>query len=216
MKNELRMELDVLFSFSGNEEDNPLNILLSTYETLWRVVLRCFLEVSFRNSSDITEWKVMFEKFLENPTPQQFSEGKGRSSVQDIVKESLRLYPPTRRIYRQEMDDSKMLAIDVEYLQRMEEVWGADGKSFRPERWSILEAAGNDSYKRAWMPFGKGSFHCPAQNLAPMMIGILVGILMESFGDGTWVLDGPEWSVLNKDALENGREGFERLMIRKV
>jgi hypothetical protein len=217
MKNELRRELKLLFSDSEDEKENPLNIILPTYETLWRVVLRCFLEVSFRNTFEITrEWQGLFEGFLENPTPKQFSERTGRSSVQDIVKEALRLYPPTRRIYRQEMVDSEMVAIDVEYLQRMEEVWGADGKSFKPERWGALQAAGDARYKRAWMPFGKGSFQCPARKLAPMMIGVLVGILIQSFGGGEWVLGGREWSVLNEEPLENGREAMEGLTIRKV
>ncbi|PQE09926.1 Cytochrome P450 protein [Rutstroemia sp. NJR-2017a BVV2] len=216
MKKELQRELGLLFSYSEDEKENPLNILLPTYETLWRVVFRCFLEVSFRNPSHITEWKGLFERFLENPTPRQFSERKGRSAVQDIVKESLRLYPPTRRIYRQEAEDSALFAIDVEYLQRMEEVWGADGKSFRPERWGILEAAGNASYKRAWMPFGKGSFDCPARKLAPMMIGVLVGILIQSFGGGEWILDGRKRSVLNEKPLENGRGAMEGLTIRKI
>ncbi|PQE29416.1 Cytochrome P450 protein [Rutstroemia sp. NJR-2017a WRK4] len=216
MKNELQRELGLLFSYSEDENDNPLNILLPTYETLWRVVLRCFLEVSFRNTSEITGWQGLFEEFLKNPTPKQFSERTGRCSVQDIVKEALRLYPPTRRIYRQqEMYDSE-IAIDVEYLQRMEEVWGADGKNFKPERWGVLEAAGNARYKRAWMPFGKGNFQCPAGKLAPMMIGVLVGILIESFGGGEWVLGGREWSVLNEEPLENGREAMEGLTIRKV
>ncbi|PQE23463.1 Cytochrome P450 protein [Rutstroemia sp. NJR-2017a BBW] len=215
MQNELRRELNLLFSHSEDESDNPLNLLLPTYETLWRVVLRCFLEVSFRNKSESTGWQGLFEEFLENPTSKQFSKRTGRSSVQDIVNEALRLYPPTRRIYRQESDDSEVVAIDVEYLQRMEEVWGADGKSFKPERWGVLEAAGHDKYKRAWMPFGKGNFQCPARKPAPIMIGVLVGLLIESFGSEDYLLHGQEWCVSNsnKEPLENGREAMEELVI---
>ncbi|KAM3069571.1 hypothetical protein ACMFMF_008786 [Clarireedia jacksonii] len=215
MKEEVRRELDLVFSDST--ERNPLSILLPAYETLWRVVLRCFLEVSFRNQPHITrEWRNRFYDFLRDPTLQQFDKRGRGSSVGHIVKESLRLYPPTRRIYRQEHDDGPILAIDVEYLQRMEEIWGVDGKSFKPERWCGLGAEEKGRYKRAWMPFGKDRFSCPAQKWAPMMIGILVGALIESFGSDSWVWDRRAWSDVNMGPLENGREALEGLKIRKI
>ena len=108
------------------------------------------------------------------------------------------------------------VAIDVEYLQRMEEVWGANAKDFRPSRWIEVESEPDAEHKKAWMPFGNGSYRCPVHNLAPMMIGILVGILLESFGSSMWRLVGQNESALNEEVLENGREAFEGLWIRKV
>ncbi|KAM3080742.1 hypothetical protein ACMFMG_005672 [Clarireedia jacksonii] len=166
--------------------------------------------------SDSTERNPLSILLPADPTLQQFDKRGRGSSVGHIVKESLRLYPPTRRIYRQEHDDGPILAIDVEYLQRMEEIWGVDGKSFKPERWCGLGAEEKGRYKRAWMPFGKDRFSCPAQKWAPMMIGILVGALIESFGSDSWVWDRRAWSDVNMGPLENGREALEGLKIRKI
>lgn len=143
----------------------------------------------------------------------QFGKQNRGCSVRDIVFESLRLYPPTKRIYRQNHENGEILAVDVEYLHRMEEVW-IHGKEFRPNRWNTLE--GDTVYKEAWMPFGKGSFQCPAYNLAPVMIGILVGGMVDGFGGASWVLKGAEESLLGQGPLENERESFEGLLLRRV
>lgn len=220
MQYSLYRELGLLFSLPGNDEiGNSLNILLPAYETLWRVVLRCFLEVSFRPQSDVTsEWENVFAKFLTNPTKKQFSERRGSCSVQDIVYESLRLYPPTKRIYRQDQGNGAIVAIDVEHIQRAEEIWGMDGSDFRPERWSELNSGRSTAYKEAWMPFGKGTFQCPALKVAPMMIGILVGCLVDTFGRERWILEGKgvEKEVLGGGPLDNGREAFRGLFLRRV
>ncbi|KAF7872593.1 hypothetical protein EAF04_003512 [Stromatinia cepivora] len=220
MQYSLHHEINSLFPLleKGNGE-NPLNIILPAYETLWRVVLRCFLEVSFRHPSDVTtQWNKIIHEFLRTLSPKQFSERKGRCSAQDIVFESLRLYPPTKRIYRQNQKGAEIVAIDVEYLQRTEEIWGMDGKEFRPERWIKLESSGDMTYKEAWMPFGKGSFQCPALKVAPMMIGMLVGCLVEAFGNGQWVLEDVwgENEMLSGKPLDNGREAFGSVYLRRV
>lgn len=54
-------------------------------------------------------------------------------SVRDIVSETLRLYPLTRRIYRDE--GAGIVAIDVEYMHRDEDNWGRDAEEFDPTRW---------------------------------------------------------------------------------
>ncbi|TGO28251.1 hypothetical protein BPAE_0030g00370 [Botrytis paeoniae] len=219
MQKSLHRELDSLSLSTNYENENPLNVLLPAYETLWRIVLRCFLEISFRHSSDIAdEWKDVLSRFLMNMTADQFRERIGRCSAQDIVFEALRLYPPTKRIYRQDEDNGSIFAVDVEYIQRTEEIWGKDGNEFRPERWSELESKGNKAYKEAWMPFGKVSFPCPASKLAPMMVGMLVGCLMDTFGSDHWVLEGEGVKdVISRGMpLDNGREAFGCLSLRRV
>ncbi|KAF7900557.1 uncharacterized protein EAF01_007859 [Botrytis porri] len=219
MQESLRHELDSLSLSTNPENENPLNILLPAYETLWRIVLRCFLEISFRHSSDAAaEWKDVLSRFLTNMTAEQFSERAGRCSARDIVFEALRLYPPTKRIYRQNEDNGIMFAVDVEYIQRTEEIWGIDRNEFRPEQWSELESKGNMEHNEAWMPFGKGSFPCPASKVAPMMVGMLVGCLIDTFGSDCWVLEGEgvEDVISRGIPLDNGREAFGCLSLRRV
>lgn len=136
--------------------------------------------------------------------------------MQDIVFESLRLYPPTKRIYRQNCENGELFAVDVEYLQRSKDIWGIHGNDFKPDRWWILERE-DAAYKEAWMPFGKGSFQCPASKVAPMMIGVLVGCLLDTFGNDKWVLEeGDREEILGRGPLDNGREAFEGLLLRRI
>ena len=55
-----------------DSKDNPLNILLPAYETLWRVVARCLIEVVFRPSAN-TQWRPLLQTFIAKPTPGTFS-----------------------------------------------------------------------------------------------------------------------------------------------
>jgi cytochrome P450 len=75
-------------------------------------------------------------------------------SVQMIIAETLRLYPPTRRIYM-EQDDQRVDAIDIETLHRVGGVWGADPLKFDPVRWVKKDGKGLDvSETEEYMPFG--------------------------------------------------------------
>ncbi|KAG9228605.1 hypothetical protein BJ875DRAFT_489698 [Amylocarpus encephaloides] len=216
------------------DERNPLNKLLPAYETMWRVVLRCFIEVKFKSTDKTIH--VALLKFFEKPTQEQFEAATPQGvSAKAIVLETLRLYPPTRRIHRftEPIGVSSFLlhalwlvtrlvnfnagvpnkkahhAIDVEYLHRDPVTWGEDSLEFNPSRIKHMK-------KPAFMPFGKGPYICPAGNtFAPMMIGICVGALLDGFQDV-----GPKvWRLVDEKKLEvdfsarpaplgNGREGL--------
>ncbi|KAF4629602.1 hypothetical protein G7Y89_g8538 [Cudoniella acicularis] len=160
---------------------NPLNIILPAYETLWRVVLRCFLEVRFRAPTAIgTHSQEILQRFAKDPTKENFEDrslSELEVSVKDVVNEALRLYPPTRRIYRQ--DGARTLCkVDIEAMQRDETHWGPDSTVFNPGRMK------HKSEEAVWMPFGKWRFSCPAESVfAPMMIGILVGVLVNGIDE---------------------------------
>ncbi|KAI4243480.1 MAG: hypothetical protein L6R40_003482 [Gallowayella cf. fulva] len=212
-------ELRELFAQIGlrwtTARDNPLNLVLPAYETLWRVVVRCFLEVKFRPSAN-PEWQLLLRSFIERPTKQEFHHPtKARPtypsteiagavrvprastvggsttemSAACLVNEALRLYPPTKRIYRNlELElygGPKALAVDIEQCHRLERVWGADQQDFRPERWQSASRAMNG----AFMPFGGGIFECPAKaRFGPIMIGLLVAALVTNVSAQDWVL----------------------------
>lgn len=133
---------------------NPMNFILPAYESMWRVVLHCFLEVRERSHrahdpETRSRWLRLLQDFLRHPTHDQLkarfqpprrldqkdayissqiertgnsepskhqtpnARGLGgfqSSNVENgtsdetalaIVKEALRLYSPTKRIYRQ-------------------------------------------------------------------------------------------------------------------
>lgn len=72
MPDELKHALMQVFGWDGEDrKENPLNFILPGYETIWRVVLRCFIELSARHHPNSSGWVTALKDFLNNPTPEQ-------------------------------------------------------------------------------------------------------------------------------------------------
>ena len=187
-----RPMLEELDLYSEHPEENPLNILLPAYETLWRVVLGCTIKVVFRPSAN-AEWRDVLKKFGRTPEKQEFTRrgtGVDGVSAEMLVKEALRLCPPTRRIYRQYKVPSKaqpeVVAADIEACHRLPEIWGDESYKYQPLKWHT----DNPSMKGAFMPFGGKPSLCPAQaSFGPMMIGVLVAALATVLSPSVWRLE---------------------------
>lgn len=210
-----------------DQKENPLNILLPVYETLWRVVAFCLIEVVFRPSAQ-AEWLGALEEFFKNPDKKGAFQAptKGGVSVEFIVKEALRLYPPTKRIYRHfEMRSTEgtetveTVAADIEACHRLPEIWGAESNKYRPARWITADQGMVDAY----MPFGGKPFLCPAGgSFGPRMIGVLVAAIAPYISASDWQLElvgeaSDCQGVLDDDTeLNSKRSGGEQwLLIRK-
>ncbi|KAH7067875.1 hypothetical protein FB567DRAFT_615443 [Paraphoma chrysanthemicola] len=92
----------------------PMNLILPAYETVWRVVLRSFLEIRYREAPDGDDWSRTMEEYLEtlqDPDCMRqkplFKSSHHNVKPMDIVKEGLRLYPPTSRMHRVFEQDGK-------------------------------------------------------------------------------------------------------------
>lgn len=221
-QNKLRAALQKIFPWAGKTaRENPLNLILPAYETMWRVVLRCFLEVACRPHHDQTTpvFRPILASFLADPSRARFGSTTapeaGGLSAAFIVDEALRLYPPTRRIYRQQRDAAlgpSLLAADIEHLHRDPRTWGDQSSSFSPSRWIDL----TDHRRRAFLPFGSKPFTCPAKGDAgPRMIGVLVAALLAVFGP-EWECgaERPEDVVPRSEALAAGRDCYGSLVLR--
>ncbi|KAL3480072.1 hypothetical protein BJX99DRAFT_254954 [Aspergillus californicus] len=234
---DLQDRLSAIFKDRGydvlNPAGNPLNYTLPAFETQWRIVLRMFIALSRRNGDKYEDWKAIMIAFARNPTDEQFKYGvrvrihgnedeeSTRISANFLVKEALRLYPPTRRIRRafQFSGSSEYVtaAADVEACQTDPSVWGADASEFNPARWMTLNREQKDSF----LAFGGSPFSCPAgSDFGPRVIGLLVGVLLEVFQDG-WTLytdDVEEMDWINSEnRLKNEREAYEGVcLVRKT
>lgn len=155
-----------------------MNLILLAFETMWRVVFHCFIEVRYRGVKEQDEWMAILKVYLTNPGSQQ-------DMPYSIIREALRLYLPTRYIYRyfEFASGCLILAIaDIEGLYRNTEIWGSDADCFKPSRWARISH--ESEQLRAWMPFGASLFLCPAKpDFAPRMVGVLVAALAEAFCD---------------------------------
>ncbi|KAI4099745.1 MAG: hypothetical protein L6R37_005814 [Teloschistes peruensis] len=191
---------------SDRPRHNPLNTLLPVYETLWRVVTHCIIEVIFRPSAR-PEWLPLLEDFLGDPTRANFwkrSPGTDGVSMEFLVKEALRLYPPTRRIYRQmhmsSKDKSELVAADIETCQRLQSIWGSESHRYQPARWNSV----TPTMEKAYMPFGGSPYKCPASgSFGPRMIAVLVAAFASKLSVSEWRLEFQDESGVRSGVLDD-------------
>ena len=226
--NHLQDSLTSIFPNIDLTRENPLNLLLPGFETMWRVILRAFLETGYTPAgTGHPEWRGILAAFARKPTRGQFTllhnnedsssgggGGDGGVSVEMLVNETLRLYPPTRRVYRAfqfaepepELQSSSpcmsrsgsrpksttITSADIETIQTAPCIWGPEASVFNPTRWRCGLATTQE--KKAFFPFGSAPFVCPAQKVfGPRVIGLVLGALFLELGVGVdgssgWVL----------------------------
>lgn len=132
---------------SLSPEANSMHWLLPAYETMWRVGLACVIELRFRNANWANTWCKVLEEYISDTSREEF---KGTSAtlgvrgfcVNDIVKEALRLFPPTRCVYRRLTKNGEDTKVAIEFCHHSnaENGFGPDSLRFRPERWLEIRA----------------------------------------------------------------------------
>ncbi|CAG8624848.1 7603_t:CDS:1 [Ambispora leptoticha] len=196
----------------------PLNFILPSFETMWRVTLRGVMELRFRDCETWnSHYQRMFKDILNNPTLQTMKkfDNEYGASVENIVDEMLRLYPPTRRIHRAiSASDGRspiIASVDIESLHRDPEIWGKDSLCFRPTRW---RSGLSETQHAAFFPFGKKMFVCPAKpSFAPRMLAILVGAISIGIEQATLEWNKETNSFIEKQPISNRREDLNTLNI---
>jgi hypothetical protein len=176
-----------------NPQETALNLILPAFETMWRVVFRCFIEVRYRGAEERLGWTEALRVYLVDPCSQSDDACSGNRNVavvRAIVCEILRLYPPTRHIHRHiecTGDLPTRATADIEGLHRDKGIWGEDASRFKPSRWT--NASLDPTKLKEWMPFGGSPFLCPAKpDFGPRLISILVAALVVEFYDEKYEL----------------------------
>ncbi|XP_030462825.2 isoflavone 3'-hydroxylase-like [Syzygium oleosum] len=107
--------------------------------------------------------------------------------LQNIINESLRLFPPAPLLVPHESSEdcmiggfdvprSTMILVNAWAIQRDPKVWD-DPTSFKPERYEGLE--GDHAYRL--LPFGMGRRSCPGAGLANRVVGLALAALIQCF-----------------------------------
>lgn len=214
--------------------ENPMNWILPAYETMWRAVFRGVLEINFRNAPRAYQWKHTLVRFLEHPTRTAWKQPVAPYALTplDLVKEILRLYPPTRRIYRKFPDAPDPMQADIEKCHRSSLLAPHYPDRFCPERWLEIkrcaEEEGIDLKKfeenLGFFPF---AFSCPAgssesQGFGLKMIALLVAAMLQAFDrlPGEWELvprdDNDTLPPTRDIPLRSGREDYLSLEYSRV
>jgi hypothetical protein len=222
-KQELHQKLKEVFpalkvSAQIEPSDNPLNVLLPAFMGLFRVVLRCLLEVRFRSSqNNLAAYSKLFHTFLQNPNRRWYEEEDG-VSVQQIIAETLRLYPPTRRIYMQQ--ETGIVAVDIEQLHRTGHVWGENPLKFDPKRWKRegLDVVNTSEYIPFGGKVGKPAriSRCPSRiRGGPKLIAVIVGALLAVLDEDCCLLptEKKEDDISGEEPLRVGRDAYETLLL---
>jgi hypothetical protein len=227
----LHQLLQALTGLDPTETDqNPMNYILPAYETMWRAVFRGLLEIQFRRAARAEKWKSLLSGFLNTPDGPVWKEPDDVAvlSTLDIVKEILRLYPPTRRVHRKFDDKPKQMMADIEGCHRGPLLAHDDSLRFFPERWVTMKLRAQDEEKNVkqfeetlgFFPF---AFVCPAGNstagaFAFKMIALIIASICEQLDQlgGEWELK-PENSLpALGQALKSGRDHYLTLVYQKA
>jgi cytochrome P450 len=135
-----------------------------------------------------------------------------------IPQEALRLYPPTKRIYRAVPGEDCPAAADIEGLHHDYRIWGPDVMEFCPGRFLSLRNLTTEQ-KNAYMPFGSAPHMCPAgHGFGERIVASMVTVLLRSLGTrktgvGIRFYDEHLDGVL-KAPLPTGRVDMERWAIQ--
>ena len=70
------------------------------------------------------------------------------------------------------------MKIDIEFLYGDQITWVRAGSAFAPEKWKVVLLKGLNG-KIAFLSFEPRELKCPAKSFAPVVIGVLVGALIE-------------------------------------
>ncbi|KAJ7765739.1 hypothetical protein B0H16DRAFT_1524189 [Mycena metata] len=199
---------------------NPLDFVIPTFETLWRLVAVTLAHVH-RDAAACGA----FRDFNENPSCEQFQASRlgGTSpSVENYISETLRFDPPVRHITRHVDKQSlltanlprflaawfpprtELLVADIETAQRTP-FWESDKSSA-----DVYDAARflREPTASHLLAFGCGPLKCAAINWAPRAAAVIVGATLNRVdGVGHYIVRGPRIG---------GREGWDRWEVRTV
>ncbi|XP_010508469.1 PREDICTED: cytochrome P450 705A5-like [Camelina sativa] len=136
--------------------------------------------------------------------------------LQAVVKEVLRLHPPGSffarvpqegcRIGEFYVPEETSLIVNVYAVMRDPDFW-EDPNEFKPERFLTSSRSGKEDERREkalkYIPFGGGRRGCPGENLAYIILGSVVGMMVQGF----------EWRIKgDKVDLEESIKGLTLTM----
>ncbi|KAK7931347.1 hypothetical protein PG985_002059 [Apiospora marii] len=82
------------------------------------------------------------------------------------------------------------LNVSPSIIHTSKEIWGADAREFKPERWFASDMASRE--KKFFIPWGVGYAACPGQHIARMQLSKIAATLVRDY-EVRQVVPGAEW-----------------------
>ncbi|CAA7038106.1 unnamed protein product [Microthlaspi erraticum] len=132
--------------------------------------------------------------------------------LQAVIKEALRLHPPAPYIPREFQQGCKIggfsvqgktrLVVNLYSVMRDPNVW-EDPLEFKPERFLTWQQEERKEQALKYIPFGGGRRGCPASNLANMIVGTTIGMMVQCF----------DWDIKGEKVnMDEWYKGFNQTM----
>ncbi|XP_058009939.1 cytochrome P450 CYP749A22-like isoform X2 [Hevea brasiliensis] len=124
----------------------------------------------------------------QNPTPDGLARLK---TMNMIINEALRLYPPAvnvpRQVQRQVrlgkliLPENMVIEIPVLAIHHNPQIWGEDVHLFKPERFAEGLAKATNNNVTAYLPFGLGPRSCVGSNFAITETKIALSMILQRY-----------------------------------
>ena len=110
--------------------------------------------------------------------------------IQQVLKESLRLYPTAPIIFRTPIEDTtignqykvlkgKIVMLPLPILHRDKKIWGPNPEKFDPDRFSLENKSSIPAH--AYRPFGTGPRSCIGQSFTITEATLLIALILRQF-----------------------------------
>ncbi|RXW16122.1 hypothetical protein EST38_g9735 [Candolleomyces aberdarensis] len=204
---------------------NPVDFVIPAWETLWRVVA---IAVAYSHQDE-----GMLDAFLSlyrTPSVKTFAGHGARLSPKNIVDETMRLHPPSKRIGRMKTRPfcqylpSTILELlqriipnritqkesaDVAKIQQCADIWGSGAGQFDPSRFLCSAEPTKEQFDTLKYVFGGGPFRCIGASWAPVAVGVICSAVLTT-------IDGRDDLRIVQGAEIGGRDGWNEWYIERV
>jgi len=123
-----------------------------------------------------------------DPNP-DFRSLKQMDYLENVVMETLRLFPPVPMVVRQAakgdyidnywVPKGTLIDISIRAVNTCKDFWGEDAEDFRPERWTNLPKT--DHATQSFQSFIAGPHHCIGKTMAIAEMKAVLAILIANF-----------------------------------